>query len=177
MGNKNCGKKHGHWGKNGAAGLLIHRYRDTGEVEMFLAKHVRKESDNNVWGTIGGGMEPGETVQECALREAEEEVGIKFGDCCKPTALTVDDHDTWKYTTISATPVEGETIGQPILNKHEISEVAWVSRRELGNYGLHQGFEFYLMPLLDILLPPDIDRVKKTIVPPNKRDEVYGGKN
>ncbi|KAI1208015.1 uncharacterized protein F4807DRAFT_468902 [Annulohypoxylon truncatum] len=164
----NCGKSHGHFGQYGAAGLLIHRYRDTGEVEILLCRRARHTDDEGLWGTIGGAIIPGETVHECALREVEEEIGIKAGDICIPTAQTTDDHGTWKYTTIFATPAEGLQIPDLTLNRAELSEVSWISRQELQNYILHPAFENWIYDLLDILLPPDIDPQTRSIVRPSK---------
>jgi 8-oxo-dGTP pyrophosphatase MutT (NUDIX family) len=44
---------------------------------LLLAKHV----DDGHWGTPGGGMEPGESPREAALREFEEEVGLRVEEC------------------------------------------------------------------------------------------------
>ncbi len=37
-----------------------------------------QRSDNHQWGIPGGGMEPGETVEETARREALEETGLEI---------------------------------------------------------------------------------------------------
>ena len=37
---------------------------------------VHQRSDNGFWGFVGGGMHPGESIRECAVREAYEETGL-----------------------------------------------------------------------------------------------------
>jgi 8-oxo-dGTP pyrophosphatase MutT (NUDIX family) len=39
---------------------------------------LEKRSDNGMWGLIGGGVEPGETIQQTAFRESYEETGLKI---------------------------------------------------------------------------------------------------
>ena len=41
--------------------------------EILLVKH-----QDDTWGVPGGLMELGETVEECAIREVEEEIGIRI---------------------------------------------------------------------------------------------------
>ena len=37
---------------------------------------LEKRRDNGMWGLPGGGIEPGESIYETALREVEEETGL-----------------------------------------------------------------------------------------------------
>jgi mutator protein MutT len=51
---------------------------------IILDEHNRilltQRSDNNVWTIPGGAMEPGETLEEVARRETQEEVGLQVGE-------------------------------------------------------------------------------------------------
>lgn len=40
---------------------------------------LQRRTDNGLWGLLGGGMEPGETLEETARREVREEAGIEIG--------------------------------------------------------------------------------------------------
>jgi 8-oxo-dGTP pyrophosphatase MutT (NUDIX family) len=51
----------------GAAVLILNR---RGHLLMM------KRTDNGCWGIPGGAMEPGESLEETAIREAGEELGI-----------------------------------------------------------------------------------------------------
>jgi 8-oxo-dGTP pyrophosphatase MutT (NUDIX family) len=48
-----------------------------GEGRLLLARHV----DDGHWGTPGGGVEPGESPRDAAVREFEEEVGLRVENC------------------------------------------------------------------------------------------------
>ena len=39
-----------------------------------------RRTDNNYWSIPGGGMEPGESVREAAIREVKEETGMRLRD-------------------------------------------------------------------------------------------------
>lgn len=54
----------------GATVLVLNEH---GELLMAL------RSDNNMWGVIGGALEPGESLEENARREAYEEAGLELG--------------------------------------------------------------------------------------------------
>ncbi len=49
----------------------------TDERGRLLLQH---RVDNHFWGILGGGMEPGETLEETARREIREETGLEMGD-------------------------------------------------------------------------------------------------
>jgi 8-oxo-dGTP pyrophosphatase MutT (NUDIX family) len=40
---------------------------------------LHHRTDNNMWGIPGGALEPGERLEDAAVREVEEEVGVKCG--------------------------------------------------------------------------------------------------
>lgn len=54
-----------------------------GACVLLLDKERRtllgRRADSGLWGLIGGGMEPGETLEETARREAREEAGVMVG--------------------------------------------------------------------------------------------------
>lgn len=56
-----------------AAGIAL--FDDEGRV--LLARHVH----SGHWGTLGGGIEPGESPREAAVREFREESGLLVQEC------------------------------------------------------------------------------------------------
>jgi 8-oxo-dGTP pyrophosphatase MutT (NUDIX family) len=86
--------------------------------------------DSGLWATIGGAVEPDESPQEAALREAEEEAGVtlKLGPILDVLGgpeyrLTYPNGDQASYvvTVFDATVVGGT----PTADGDETSAVAW----------------------------------------------------
>ena len=51
------------------------------EGQVFLAQRLGSHGEAT-WGSAGGHLELGESLEECARREALEEMGVKVGDLC-----------------------------------------------------------------------------------------------
>ncbi|KAI6082327.1 NUDIX hydrolase domain-like protein [Hypoxylon rubiginosum] len=157
-----CKQGHRHYGPRGSAGITIFRYRDTGEIEVFLGLRV-SYSGRSSWSNFGGVIESGETTEQAALREVHEEIGLSASDL-QLTGITEDDHGGWKYTTYYATTTRTITDADIKLDESEHSETAWFTRQELWHGSnrlkgrpLLEGFSNSAVPNLGFLLPPDID--------------------
>jgi 8-oxo-dGTP pyrophosphatase MutT (NUDIX family) len=92
--------------------------------------------DSGFWATIGGAIEPDESPQEAALREAEEEAGVrlKLGPILEVLGgpeyrLTYPNGDQTSYvvTVFDATVIGGT----PTADGDETSAVAWWEPSEL----------------------------------------------
>ena len=123
-----CGSRH--WGRLGAAGLLVHR---AGRVLLQHRAHFLQEG--GTWALPGGARDVGESAVQAALREATEEAGVPAGALRLRHAWTVD-HGTWSYTTVVAdavTPLQARDLDGESL------EVRWVDLGDVPTMPLHSG--------------------------------------
>ena len=98
-----CGRRH--WGLHGAAGLLLVRRDADGTPVAVVLQHRALWSDQGgTWGVPGGARMPGESPEDAALREAEEEAGIDRVSV-RLRESRVLQHDDWSYTTVIADEV------------------------------------------------------------------------
>ncbi len=124
-----CGSKH--WGKFGAAGLLIIR-----DGAILLQHRAPWVHNGDTWGIPGGARDSHETVIESAIREAVEETGINPADLT-PVHTFTDDHEGWSYSTVIA-------LANERLEGHELNdeshEVRWVDFNDVTRLPLHPSF-------------------------------------
>lgn len=124
-----CGRRH--WGRFGAAGLVVHR----GD-EVLMQHRAAWSHEGGTWAVPGGAIDIGETPLQAALREAREEAAVTAASVRPRHAWTVD-HGTWAYTTLVT-----EAIG-PITPQRldgESEELRWVRVRDIAALPLHSGF-------------------------------------
>lgn len=124
-----CGSQH--WGKYGAAGILLIR-----EGAIFLQHRAPWVHNGDTWGIPGGARDSHESVVEAALREAVEETGIN-PEYVIPLTTFTDDHDVWSYSTVIA-------IASNLLAAHQLNdeshEVRWVAFDDVERLPLHPSF-------------------------------------
>jgi 8-oxo-dGTP pyrophosphatase MutT (NUDIX family) len=129
-----CGLGHRHWGRYGAAGVLI---RDGAATRRVVLQHRAWWShQGGTWGVPGGARDSCESALATALRESAEEAGIDPADL-RPTGLSVDDHGGWAYTTVVA---DARKPLQPRPTGGESEDVRWVAADEVDALPLHPGF-------------------------------------
>ena len=124
-----CGSKH--WGKHGAAGLLIIR-----DGAIFLQHRAPWVHNGDTWGIPGGAKDSHESVNEAALREAHEETGIN-PEHLSPLALFSDDHGDWRYDTVLAAASDLISADSP---NDESQEMRWVPVDKVTLLTLHPSF-------------------------------------
>lgn len=136
-----CSAGHRHWGRHGAAGLLL-RERAAGDPatdRVVLQHRAWWSHQGGTWGVPGGARDSGETVVGAALRETSEEAGIPPAEV-RPYGLVVDDHGGWSYTTVLGVPVGGVGAVRPVPTGGESEDVRWVDVPDVPALPLHPGF-------------------------------------
>lgn len=126
-----CGRSH--WGRFGAAGLLL---LDSGRVLLQLrAEWVHH---GGTWATPGGARDSHETHIEAALRETDEETGINASDIEVLATFASVDHLDWAYHYVLARPRRAGSL-RWTLNP-EADDLRWVAWDDVDRLQLHPGF-------------------------------------
>ena len=144
-----CGRGHRHWGRHGAAGLLVAAPDKAGRPAVLLQQRSWWGSHGGAWGPPGGARDSHETELHAALREATEECGLD------PAGVQVhgvlkDDHEGWSYRTVLAN-APGLLAAGAI--SEETREVAWVPVEAVVSLRLHPGFAEQWTVLREALMP------------------------
>jgi 8-oxo-dGTP pyrophosphatase MutT (NUDIX family) len=129
--------------------MLLHRDGAQGP-EVLLQHRADWSHHGGTWGTPGGALHEGESADDGALREVQEELGLHPDDVVLG-ARSVDDHGGWSYTTVLARPARPIEAGDLRLDG-ESNGAAWLPLAGLDEVDLHPGLASSLSrlrPLLD----------------------------
>ena len=126
-----CSLGHRHWGRFGAAGLLIF------DGERVLLQHrAAWTHEGDTWAVPGGARNSDEAPIVAALREAGEETSLDATSIA-PFCEWVDDHGGWSYVTIVARTAPGLEV---IPGNPESAAIRWCTIGEVDKLPLHRGF-------------------------------------
>jgi 8-oxo-dGTP diphosphatase len=139
-----CAFGHRHWGRLGAAGLLV---KDGGQV--ILQHRADWTHEGGTWALPGGARDSHEDCVAAALREAEEEAAISPA-AVVPYGYVVDDHGSWSYTTVLARP---RNPIQPRVVNAESQDVRWWAAGDVDRLPKHPGFATAWVALRDDVAP------------------------
>ena len=126
-----CAHGHVHWGRRGAAGLLV---ADGGR--LLLQLRAGWAHQGGTWSVPGGALERGESAVDAALREAGEEMGIRAAQVDVRSSY-VARCGGWSYETVLAVPTVTD------LEVRHLSESVrhlWAAPDELAALPLHPAF-------------------------------------
>lgn len=130
----NCDAGHRHWGRHGAAGLLL--YHQGTEPHVLLQKRSRLSIGGGTWGLLGGARHSHESPVEAALREASEESTLD-PSLVHPHWLDGERHGGWSYETVIGSVTERVGV-RP--QSFETAQVAWVPADEVAEWRLFPPF-------------------------------------
>jgi 8-oxo-dGTP diphosphatase len=131
-----CAAGHRHWGRYGAAGLLL-RHTPAGGPSSILLQHRAVWSHHgDTWGLPGGARDSHESAEQGALREAVEESGLDT-NLVEVTGEWIDDHGGWSYTTVLAA-AQSELEVSAVTP--ESIALRWIVESEIVKLALHPGF-------------------------------------
>ena len=109
--------------------------------EYLMLHRIRKKNDVNhdKWIGIGGKLEPGESPEECLLREAREETGLQLTDYRYRGVITFLSGD-WGETMhlFTASGYDGE------IADCDEGVLEWISREKLMSLPMWAGDRIFL---------------------------------
>lgn len=124
-----CGARH--WGRHGAAGLLL-----TDGARVVLQHRAGWSHFGGTWGVPGGALHAGEPAVDGALREAREEAGLARG-VVRVVACTTLQHPDWSYTTVVG---RADAAVDVAATDPESLAIAWVPLAEVTDRALLPAF-------------------------------------
>lgn len=163
-----CRAGHQHWGRAGAAGLLIYRHSPAG-IEVLLQRRSAATQHGGTWGLPGGALRIGERPEEGALREGGEELGLRAADLRLGETYT-DNHGGWSYVTVLARPAGSALDAADLHLDWECTSVAWLPLSCPGDeVQLHPGLETTLPALLGLIRDTELAELHAALyVPPSE---------
>ena len=129
-----CDAGHKHWGRHGAAGLLLYTMED--EPYVLLQKRSLLSIGGGTWGLLGGARHSHEEPLEAALREASEESTLD-PSVVHSHWLSTEAHGGWSYDTVIASIPERVEVK---AKSFETAGVAWVASSEVARRRLFPAF-------------------------------------
>jgi 8-oxo-dGTP diphosphatase len=130
-----------YWGIHGAAGLLLRAPDPDGSAHVLLQHRAPWSHQGGTWGLPGGARDSHETVEEAAVREANEEAGLTADLLVvRATVITAEVSGAggthWSYTTVIA---DAHDLLATVPNR-ESAELRWVAEDDVAELPLHPGF-------------------------------------
>lgn len=117
------------------------------QQEQYLMLHrIKKKEDINKgkWIGVGGHVEPGESPEDCLLREVYEETGLTLTEYCFRGLLTFlyNDNEAEYICLYTATAWEGE------LRECNEGVLQWIPKKDIMQLSLWEGDRIFHKLLL-----------------------------
>lgn len=112
---------------------------------MLLRNKKKNDENSGKWIAVGGKKEPDETVEQCALRETEEETGLRVTELLPQGTVYfnkngIDLERIWIYKAVRFS-------GR--LRKTDEGTLCWIPEDEVMNLNLWQGDRVFLRKMMD----------------------------
>ena len=125
-----------------------------GKYLMLFRNKKENDCNEGKWIGVGGKVEPGETPEECILREVEEETGFVLLDY-QPRGMVKFVSDTWKNedmyvftaSNFAFPPLTPLQDGLPLPECDE-GTLAWIPQDEVLGLPLWEGDKLFLTKLM-----------------------------
>ena len=109
----------------------------------LMMHRVKKENDmhQGKWNGLGGKLEPGESPEECAIREINEEAGLQVHSLTLKGVLTFpafDDFEDWYCFVFLIDDFSGELIDS------KEGHLRWIANQELLSLNLWEGDRIFI---------------------------------
>ena len=124
---------------------LLYVMKDDKTLMLYRNKR-KKDYHEGKWNGLGGKFELGESPEECAIRELEEESGLIAKNLILKGHLTFpmfDGVDDWYVFVFIVDKFEGELIDS------EEGELRWIPNKELKDLNLWEGDQIFIDWLFD----------------------------
>jgi len=131
-----------HWGRHGAAGLLLRAPWHDGSPAVLLQHRAAWSHQGGTWALPGGALDSHEAPGDAAVREAGEEAGLAPAQIAVRISVVTAEvpgprGPLWTYTTVVADAPE---LLVTVPNR-ESAELRWVPEDRVGDLPLHPAFE------------------------------------
>ncbi len=115
----------------------------TNNEETLMLHRIKKENDmhKNKWNGLGGKLIPGETPEECIIREVKEESGLDIKTPLLKGIITFpkfDDIDDWLVFVYTCNKFSGSLI------ECDEGELQWIPNQKLSNLNLWEGDKIFM---------------------------------
>lgn len=119
------------------------------EGRMFIQQRQEDDVWGGLWEFPGGRLQNGESPEQAAIRELQEETEIRAGDF-RPFA-TVVHHYTRYRVTLHSYFCEAQGVPQP--NLHAAQQYRWVTFQELAQYPFPSGHRQLIARMRTLSMP------------------------
>jgi 8-oxo-dGTP diphosphatase len=108
---------------------------------MIYRNKKKNDYHEGKWNGLGGKFEPGESPEECAIREIEEESGLKVKSVIMKGFITFplfDGIEDWYVFVFTASDFSGELIDSPE------GQLKWIPNGNLTEINLWDGDKIFI---------------------------------